>query len=211
MFSQAQEEFIKSYCREKGLRVELVFKRPRKTKLGDHRWDDDRNASLITVNTDPNGDRLFFVTLHELAHAEVCQTYSNWKERNIFTGQRLIAPHGIEWQQAFGQLILAAIQANLFSTELIPALTQHARSPKANTHSDPVLLEALREFDSPESKTQTVTLCVKDLNHGELFFIQGNKKRFQLLELRRTRYLCKDDEGKQFTISATAPVERASS
>jgi len=209
MFSQLQEEFIKQYCRDKNLRVELVFKRPRKTKLGDHRWDEERKTSLITVNTDPNHDRLFFVTLHELAHAYVCQTYVNWKERNIFTGQRLIAPHGKEWQNAFGFLIHEAVQADLFSQELVPALNRHALSPKANTHSDPFLLEALRKFDTPEVQTQTTTLLVKDLNYGDHFFIQGNTKRYQLLELRRTRYLCKDDHGKEFTISSMAAVGRA--
>ncbi len=194
---QEQIDFIKQVCASENLNVSIVIKPPRKTKLGDHTWTPSTRTSVITLNEDENKQRLFFVALHELAHAYVAHHYN----RNLF--RRKVRPHGTEWKKAFQQILEQALENNLFHENLRDVITQHSKSPKANTHSDIALLEAFTQFDkAPHSQITQL----KDLNDGDRFRLKQASSTFTRIKLRRTRYLCKDENGRSFAISPMAEV-----
>ena len=68
----------------------LDFKivRPRKTKLGDYRYDPKLPRPIITINGDLNPYQFLVTTVHELAHFHAFRIY----------GKRIRA-HGQEWQK----------------------------------------------------------------------------------------------------------------
>lgn len=59
------------------------------------------------------------------------------------------------------------------------------KNPKASAGADPILMNALRQFDSTEKKPTLAQLPLE----SEFEF---RKRRFRKLEVKRTRALCLD-------------------
>jgi len=199
-------QFITQYCKTHNLRVDLAYSRQRKTKLGDHYWNSKSKTSQITVNEDDNHYRLFFVALHEMAHAYAAQKIPQKTLVSFFNPRSSIKPHGKEWKTAFRNLLHKAINQNLFPTELHPALLNHADSPKANVHSDLILFEALHKFDTETNNERIIYL--KELADGDQFRLSDSLKKYTRIKLRRKRYLCHDENQRSYAISAMAEVRK---
>lgn len=156
----------------KNYSVLITVTKERKGKLGDYRRATLFGKHRISINYNL-GEELFFLTLtHEIAHMHAFVQYKLKK----------IQPHGKEWKQIYSNLILDSLDA--YSPELQKLLLKFAKNPKAGYFSDPSLVNYF-------SKQQGIDgSLLKNLAIGSRFYFE--KKPFELLEKRRTRYLCKD-------------------
>ena len=162
--------------------LNLKITNTRMTKLGDYRRVNKFNHR-ITVNHDLNPYHFLLTLLHEIAHF---LTYKNY-------GQK-VKPHGIEWKNIFGQLILDFLRPEIFPEELIEKLRIYAHNPKASTAGDGdlnLLLNAYNENQNPHTK------YIFELQKGQKFALP-NGQQYILQEKRRTRYKCQRMSNKKF-------------
>jgi|GEM_PF-2795652 len=194
--------FIESYCKSQQLRVDFAYTNKRKSKLGDHYWQTKNKTSQITVNDDENHDRLFFVSLHELAHAYVAHKFKRSQPRLNFCSAP--KPHGKEWKAAFHDLLHEALAQDLFTPSLFHVLQKHATAPKANVYSDLPLFEAFQSLDP--NTPLFPALYLKDLSDGDRFKLLDASRTYTRVQLRRKRYLCKADNQRAYAISPMAEI-----
>lgn len=155
--------------------IHFKITRPRKTKLGDYRYDPQHKTHQITVNENLNPYAFLVTAVHELAH------FIQFKNHQ----RKRIAPHGIEWKTAFQQLMIPLLQEDVFPSEIRSSLTKHLQNPKASSCADPKLMRLLENYDSnPRTR-------VEDLPNGTLFQLDGHRV-FRKEEKRRTRFRCTD-------------------
>ena len=178
-------------------RFQLKFKTPRNSKLGDFRTPIGNNGvCCITLNGDLNPYQMLVTFVHEFAHYTVYVSYP----------KRRLEPHGEEWKQAFAQLLLPYMKAEVFPEDVLEALRWHLQHIKATVTADPYLAKVLRRYDTHPSGIETST--VDDLPEGTVFQL-SNGMRFKKGPKRRTRYHCEClDNGRTYSVSGMAEIEK---
>lgn len=147
--------------------------RKRNSKLGDYRFDPKTKSHTVTVNEDLNPFQFLITYVHEVAH------------RRVHESNRRLKPHGPHWKKEFRQLMLPLLRPEVFPENILRALARHMKNPKASAGADPILMNALRQFDTTEKKPTLAQLPLE----SEFEF---RKRRFRKLEVKRTRALCLD-------------------
>lgn len=166
----------------------------RRTKLGDYRWPHSgHDFHEISVNGDLNPYFFLWVFLHEAAHLE-----THLKCRSV-------QPHGHEWQEEYRQLLIA--HADFFPPDLQPLLKKY-------THRIPLSHPVAKEIESmlhrydADYNPDERPLTLDDLQPGDRFSLkQKPEQRFEALERRRTRWLCRDlNSRRQYLVNGSAPI-----
>ena len=171
------------------LRFEFKIKKARQTKFGDYRYNPKTNRHTITVNNDLNPFAFLVTYLHEVAHLMAYEQYG-----------RRIKPHGTEWKNCFKQVTSPMLLPEVFEPNVLNALKQYFKNPKASSSSDPILYGILKQYDEPSDK-----IMLKDLPIGTSFIF--NKKTFVKLEKKRTRSVCQEITSKRkYLVSDLAEV-----
>lgn len=142
----------------------------RKTKHGDFRKLKSGQYQ-ITINNDLNHYRFLLTLIHEIAHLVTYQKHKRVK------------PHGIEWKINFQQLMLPFVNAEIYPKEILPYLTRYLINPKASTDTDVHLSLALKQYNEANDLNYIFELSPKSK------FVH-NKRVFEMIEKRRTRYEC---------------------
>lgn len=170
--------------------VKLTITRKRKTKLGDYRAPGNKVAyHRVSINGDLNQYMFLLVLLHEFAHLEV------WNEH-----RHRIKAHGAEWKSKYKKLYDAF---SIYFPDNVKLIIQnHFENLKATTCNDPYLTKHLMHMDRDEE-----IQLLNDLDPGDRF--ESNGRMFQMLNKRRTRFLCEDLLNKRkYLVSGSAVVVR---
>lgn len=164
--------------------------RPRKTKLGDFRWNPVTKERQITVNGNLAPFSFLVTTLHEFAHLIAFEKHGN-----------RIQSHGKEWKNTYRDLLIPLIERRIFPLEIENALLNSINSMKASSCNDLQLQRALRFYeDSPSDE-----LLLEEIPKNSTFVLNG--RIFRRKELRRTRFLCEEiSTGKPYLINRLARV-----
>lgn len=169
----------------------LKIKSARKSRFGDYRAPHHNKPATISINNDLNQYHFLITLVHEIAHASVWQQF-----------KRSARPHGKEWQMEYRKKLSAIISLSVFPIELTEVLDKHLQNVKASTCSDQKLYRKLRIYDQPNSY-----VLLSEIGKDTVFELKGGR-RFIKGEKRRTRYLCRELDGKRnYTISASAEVK----
>ena len=160
------------------LNIDLKFVNPRKTKLGDFRFD-KINGYQITINNDLNMFSSLITLTHEIAHAFVHKKHQN-----------AVSPHGKEWKDTYKSLMLNFFNLEIFPEDILSSLAKHLISPPASTSYDINLSLILRKYDINKS------LTVDDIKFGKKF-VYSNKTFIKVKKLRK-RIKCYDKKNKKF-------------
>ena len=178
--------YIENWIQEFKLDFKIV--NPRKTKFGDFRPAyGSRKKHQITINNNLNKHAFLITTLHEFAHL------FTWEEHG-----RRVQPHGVEWKSIFAEMLVKFYP--LFPEDVQLALEKYIDNPKASSCSDKDLYKVLRKYDEYSQP------YLDEISIGSEFLF--NKKRYQSLEKRRTRYIVKNlHNGREYLISGIAQVE----
>jgi len=160
------------------LNIHLKFVNPRKTKLGDFRFD-NINGYQITINNDLNSFSSLITLTHEIAHAFVYKKHQN-----------KVKPHGNEWKETYKSLMLNFFNLKILPEDILKSLAKHLINPPASTTYDINLSLILRKYDINKS------LTVNDIKFGEKF-IYFNKTFVKVKKLRK-RIKCYDKKNKKF-------------
>lgn len=178
------------YCYQLWQQHGFDFKitKARSSKFGDYRFSDSRHR--ITVNGDLNPYAFLVTYLHEVAHLI---TFSKYK--------RKVEPHGKEWKKSFREVAQPVLSLSVFPADVLQALQQYLINPKASSCTDPILFQALHQFD-----TQTDKVLLANLSEGAVFSLNG--RAFRKGETRRTRVLCEEVKSrKKYLVHTQALVE----
>ena len=163
--------------------------RPRRSKLGDFRPARAGQPALITLNVDLSPYQLLLTLTHEIAHLET------WPNR-----RRRTKPHGPEWKQRFGELLLELSENPALDPRFCQAVRKHSKSPKSSAMYDTALFHTLREL---EGSTDT---RLDSLKPGASFRFQG--RAFTLEKIHRTRCLVRaHDNQSLYRIARLASIE----
>ncbi len=160
----------------KEYKFHLRITKARRTKFGDFRPAHKGKPNRISVNGDLNKYHFLITLTHEAAHA-AC-----WEK---FKGK--VLPHGKEWQGIYAQFLKLLIETVSLPEELLIALNNHLKKPKASSCSDPFLYKVIKKYDDKS----TGLLFLEKLDVGDVFTING-KKRFRKGIKRRSRYECEE-------------------
>lgn len=156
--------------------IRLVITKARKTVLGNYLNPHPGHPyHAITINGNQNPYSFLVTLLHELAHLEAFVQFQN-----------RIAPHGVEWQNIYRQIMIGFLGVQVFPDELERAIALSLKKVKAGSCSDPKLYKALAAYD-PEPVDGLS--WVEELPPGT-YFVTKEGGVYQLIEKRRTRYLC---------------------
>jgi len=169
---QAVNDVLKIIYRHKELALKIT--KSRNTKLGDYKKINNFQHR-ITVNYNLNKYQFLLTLLHEIAHF---LTYKKYGTR--------VKPHGKEWKNIFGNLLLPFIKPEIFPDDLLPLLINYAQRPKASTAGDGDLYIKLLQYN--ENRDMNIKF-VFELEKGTIFAL-NNGQKFTLQEKRRTRYKC---------------------
>jgi hypothetical protein len=187
LIPEAAVTHVQSLLSQSNLSIKITKKRL--TKHGDFRRRVD-GTSMITLNETSNPYRFLITLLHELAHFKVAESH-----------HYRVKPHGIEWKNAYREIILPFLNPKIFPNPLCSLLALHMKNPKASTDQDFNLVMALRKYDA---KTEKVVLY--ELEDGQLFYLD-NGRAFIKMKKRRTRLECKEVEsGRLYLFSPHAEV-----
>ncbi|MBI35411.1 MAG: hypothetical protein CMP67_08615 [Flavobacteriales bacterium] len=156
---------------------------PRKSKLGDYRYNKIRNTHSISVNIDLSEIHFLITFIHELAHK---------KCHELHLGR--VASHGKEWKQIFVELLEEAKEELKLKSTWEEEIMRNINSPRAT----------FTGFNLDD----TDALSVSDLSLYSKFELKNGRK-FQLIKKRRTRYLCSDLVNEQlYSVSGKAIVQK---
>lgn len=171
--------------------IHFRITRSRKTKLGDFRPPANGSGPRISVNNDLNPYAFFVTFLHEYSHLLAHEKYRHLKQ-----------PHGKEWKRIYREQLGRFLGKNIFPPELEKTLEKHVRNVKASSHSDLELTRAFQKYDAHQ------TLRLEDLQQGDVFVFQQNRK-FRVLEKVRKRYKCREIASNRiYLFNALTPVKR---
>jgi hypothetical protein len=169
---------------------DLAVHKPRATKLGDFRPPRNGSRAKITLNSNLGKYQFLTTLVHEIAHLKVWNAFG-----------RKAAPHGIEWKNMFGQMLLEMAEECDFPREYQKAILHHAAKPKSAVGGDPQLQKVVLQLDSEEE-----VMLLGDIQIGTVFSFKG--RLFKKLEKRRTRALVEEVQSrKQYTIPLVAQVD----
>ena len=174
------QEHILNIKRREGFT--LVLSNPRKSKLGDYRFNYKLKSHHITINIDLEPIYFMVTYLHEVAH-KMC-----WDQF-----KRKAKPHGQEWKHIFVSLLWN------FKTQV--KLSHSDNEIILNFISNPQA--RFQKFNNSDTD-----LRVSNLKPGSIFELDDGKT-FQLIKKRRTRFLCLNTINKQqYTILATTVIKK---
>ncbi len=161
----------------------------RLSKLGDYRYDKVRKTHRISVNATLNPYAFLITYVHEVAHLVAFQEYGF-----------MIMPHGKEWKKSFQRLMQPMLNSLVFPEQVLEALGQYMRNPKAASGSDQRLSLALQQYDQQDG-----SLPLAEVNAEQAFRF---RKMILIKEsVRRTRALCREiRSGKRYLVSQAARV-----
>ena len=170
----------------------LIIKNNRKTKHGDFKPLPNQKYQ-ITINNDLNQYRFLITLIHEIAHLK---TYIENKKKI-----RKIKPHGIEWKINFQHLMLPFLNTEIFPDNILSALANYLRNPKASTDSDINLSLVLKQQDQPNNKQYIFEIMLgRKFKYNNRIFVKGKK--------RRTRHECTEIKTKKvYLFHQNAEVE----
>ncbi len=172
--------------------IHLKIKKERKAILGDYRPAFNGKPHTISVNGNLNPFHFLITFIHELAHLI-----------NYLNHQNRVAPHGKEWKSVFKTLLKRFIDHRIFPNDLEMAIYASLENMGASTCSNPDLYKVLHAYN--EGPLQ---LLVDHLTVGDYFFTD-KQQQFQILEKRRTRYLCVEvKSGKKYLFPGICEVYR---
>lgn len=175
---------FQKYIFDKIKKENIYFKlsSPRKSKLGDYRFCFDNESHTITINIDLSPIQFLITFVHELAHK---------KCYDLFKGK--VASHGMEWKSIFSDLLFEC-KSNVNLDEIsLSILNTCISNPKASSSNTDFVAQG---------KTVVADLPL------DTKFILDSGRSFQVLNKRRTRYLCSDlINGNLYAVSANAIVE----
>ena len=167
--------YVAEYLHQFG--IHLTISRERSTILGDYRPAFLHYAHRISVNGNLNPYAFLITLLHEMAHLLVFEHF----------GPKVL-PHGVEWQQRYGQLLAIFIEKKLFPNEIEKALLRTISKPSATSCGEEELMRVLQKYDPINNGR----VRVEELMQGQQFkipdgriFIKGEKlrKRHKATEL----------------------------
>ncbi|MBN2638686.1 MAG: SprT-like domain-containing protein [Bacteroidales bacterium] len=174
--------------KEKG--IHLRISRERRTKLGDYRPPGKVPYHRISVNHNLNQYAFFLTFIHEVAHLITFEKHGHLRQ-----------PHGEEWKSNFRDLMAPFFDRNIFPSDVEKAFKNHMKNIKASGQVDLKLTRILKKYNETHDE-----LTLDDLNPGDVFVYQERRK-FKVLEKRRTRYKCLDlDNNRLYLIHALTPV-----
>jgi len=172
-------------------KVHLTVTKERKRVLGNYAHLPSDNIHRITVNGNLNPFEFLITLLHELAHLLTWVQY-----------QRKAAPHGKEWKQQYGVLLIDFF--NFFPPDVQVVLRTYIQNPAATANGETALLLALRQYDQPKKDG---SMMLAHLPQGARFNYEQNGL-FEIVKKRRTRYECVQlTTGKRYLFSGIAMVE----
>jgi len=172
----------------------VVFKivRPRKSKLGDFRSPFEGQKPQITINGNLNEFSFLITTIHEFAHLKTWIEYKNQ-----------VKAHGQEWKMNFIELMHPIVKMGILPRDIEQALLNSFSNMKASSCTDIQLQRVLKKYDA----FQDNEILLEILPKYSKFILDS--KVFSKGELRRTRFLCKDEHsGKQYLIYKLAVVQQ---
>lgn len=175
-------------------KVKLILTGERITKLGDYRHPHKHHGHTITLNV-TLGPYQFLVTLvHELAHLLVWEQYQN-----------KVAPHGREWKQCFGTMMVELAQYEHLPHEFRLALLKSSKNPGASSVTDRHLFPVLKSLDPPKNEEDGAIL-LNELTPGSRFIFKD--MIYTYVEKRRTKILIRREDGKNYLLNHFASVIR---
>lgn len=168
---------------------EFQIKKSRQTKFGNYRYNPESKKHTITINNDLNPYAFLVTFVHEVAHLVT------YKEHG-----RKVSPHGTEWKINFTKAMQPVLNDEVFPANVLKALQNYFKNPKASSCSDPVLFQVLRQFDGDNEKVPLSKIAI-----GEVFAF--NQKEYKKMKKQRTRSVCLDlNNNRKYLISEIAPV-----
>ena len=174
------QEYILRKIREEQIHFRLAS--PRKSKLGDYRYNFVKKTHSISVNIDLSEIQFMITFIHELAHKKCYDQYLG-----------KVASHGQEWKRIFANLLIEAKTEFKLTDEWADQFNIQISNPKASASDFSIEEEGLK---------------VSQLNPSDKFKLKTGRE-FQLIKKRRTRYLCTDlGNGKLYAVSGNALVEK---
>lgn len=180
-----------NYCFELWQMQPFHFRitKPRESKLGDYRFEKEKNLHYITVNRDLNKYSFLITYLHEVAHLQT----------TVMHGWR-VKPHGEEWKNVFKRLLFPVLETSVLPEDIKQALKGYTQNPKASSCTDLNLQKTLANYDLNRMH------FLSEVKISESF--KFNKRIFVKESVIRTRALCKEmPSGRKFYISEGAQVE----
>ncbi|MFY0607120.1 MAG: SprT-like domain-containing protein [Cyclobacteriaceae bacterium] len=169
---------------------EFQIKNSRQTKLGDYRYQPNLKKHTITINNDLNKYSFLVTYLHEVAHLVTYKDHG-----------RKAAPHGAEWKLNFQKVAQPVLNEKVYPPEVLMALRNYFKNPKAASCSDPVLYKVLKQFDGATDKITLSKIAI-----GQEFNFNG--KVYKKLEKKRTRSVCSElSSNRRYLISEVAAVK----
>ena len=174
-------------------KVHLTVTKERKNILGNYRNKIYDKNHRISINGNLNKFSFLITLLHELAHLLTHEKY----------GHR-IQPHGSEWKQEYGKILLQFISKKIFPTEIEKILLQELSNPAASTCAEPNLTRALRQFDLKK----VGYYLIEELPTGSFFKIRSGAV-FKKGDRMRKRFKCEEVSTKKlYLFSPVYEVEK---
>ncbi len=160
----------------------LTLTNPRKSKLGDYRYNYVSKCHHITINIDLEPIYFLITYLHEVAH-KMC-----WDQF-----KRKAQPHGKEWKSLFVSLLWNAKHSIKHKETDKKIIFEFIKNPQARFQKVDVFNNFLKVNQlSPQS--------IFELNDGKIY---------QLINKRRTRFLCINiTNKKEYTVLGTTAVKK---
>ena len=157
-------------------KIQLTIARSRQSILGDYRHAHQGKGHRISVNGDLNKYEFLVTLLHEIAHLITFEKHG-----------RKVQPHGAEWKQNFGNLLLNFVGKNIFPDDVEKALQLSIKNPAASSCGDEKLLRVLKQYDAPKEGV----IFIEQLAEGAIFKIKGNRLFIKGEKIRK-RFKCKE-------------------
>ncbi len=184
-------EVVSKWLPSKGLSITLTNRKSQ--RLGAFILGRDGQRKII-LNVNQTSYSFLITLAHEVAHMQVSVQY----------GQKA-APHGKEWKEACGKLILEAASILPMPEGVKEAMHLIAANPGRAQFSDLRVSNLLLQHAHNGSETRKL---LADIPAGSRFRLPQNGKVYEKVQRNRTRYKCRlEDTTKYFLIGGAVPVD----
>lgn len=176
----------------RGLVFHLKVTKSRQTKYGDYMESFGGKKQRITVNGNLDKYSFLITLLHELAHLKAFSDFG-----------KNIQPHGLEWKNTFSNYLIAAIKINLFPNEVAKAVQYYYVLKNDYTLSSrSKIVDKINVYLNISIPKRLDGIPINTCVHLQIGM------NVQIIEKRRTRYLCKDlSNNKMYLVHKDAEVE----
>jgi SprT protein len=195
---QALQNFLPEHCFEdivyylEKYSIQLSITKKRKTIHGNYTFDFSSKKNRITINGTLNTYAFLITLIHEIAHC-IC----------IHEHGPRVQSHGSEWKKIYSTLLHFFTKKNIFPADIQQELNAVIQKPGASSCAEPDLEKVLARYNP----NQEPLIFLSDVPIGTIFLME-NQKKYQCLEKRRTRYLCKDlGTNKLYLVSGLAQIK----